>query len=60
MNLTGAWALGTFGFISLAMIPIPFLLFFFGARLRARSPYSKGGMTTVEAEMKMRDDMEQP
>jgi MFS transporter, DHA1 family, multidrug resistance protein len=49
-NLTGAWALSTFGFISAAMIPIPLALYKFGADLRARSKYS-GGMTTVEVEM---------
>ena len=58
MNLSGAWAFGTFGFISLAMIPIPYIIFFFGARLRARSLSSKGGMSTVEAEMKARHEGE--
>ena len=60
MNLTGAWALGTFGFISLAMIPIPYLFFFYGARLRAKSPYSSNGMSFVEAEMKARGEMDDP
>ena len=58
MNLSGAWALATFGFISLAMIPFPFLIFFFGARLRERSPYSKGGMSVMEAEMQARHEMD--
>ena len=48
-NLTGAWALSVFGFISAAMLPFPFLLYKFGPTLRAMSPYNKsGGMTTVE------------
>ncbi len=38
-NLTGAWAVSTFGFISAAFAPIPWILYVFGARLRARSKY---------------------
>ncbi|KAK3706401.1 hypothetical protein LTR37_012779 [Vermiconidia calcicola] len=38
--LTPKWGLGLFGFISLAMWPIPFVLFFFGTGLRAKSKYS--------------------
>ena len=51
MNLTGAWALGTFGFISLVMIPLPFLLYKFGPSLRAKSRYSQGGMSVMETEL---------
>ena len=58
MSASGAWALGTFGFLSLAMVPVPFVLFVYGARLRARSPYSQGGMPTVEAEMTARQKTE--
>lgn len=39
-GLTPAWALSTFGLIGAAMIPIPFLLFAFGAKLRLRSKYA--------------------
>lgn len=43
MGLTGGWAYSTFGFISAAMIPLPFFLFKFGPRLRASSKYNKTG-----------------
>ncbi|KAK5687919.1 hypothetical protein LTR17_026652 [Elasticomyces elasticus] len=39
--LTPRWAFGIFGFISIAMWPIPFLLFRYGATWRANSRYSK-------------------
>ena len=34
------WGFGLFGFISLAMWPIPFILFFFGAGWRKNSKHS--------------------
>lgn len=40
-GLTGAWALSTFGFIGFAFMPIPFVLFFFGEKMRERSQFSK-------------------
>ncbi|MCJ1369237.1 hypothetical protein MMC20_000447 [Loxospora ochrophaea] len=43
-NLQGKWALAVFGFIYIAMIPIPFILYIFGPKLRARSKYSEGMM----------------
>ncbi len=39
-NLSGAWAISTFGFISVALAPIPWILYLFGAKLRARSKYN--------------------
>lgn len=39
-NLTGGWTYSTFGFISAALIPIPWVLYKFGARLRAASKYT--------------------
>ncbi|KAK5709240.1 hypothetical protein LTR17_019965 [Elasticomyces elasticus] len=39
--LTPRWAFGIFGFISIAMWPIPFLLFRYGANWRANIRYSK-------------------
>ena len=54
MNLTGAWALSVFGFISAAMIPLPFLAYKFGPALRARSRYSNGGMSFMEMEVMAR------
>ncbi|KAF1990291.1 MFS multidrug transporter-like protein [Aulographum hederae CBS 113979] len=42
-NLTGAWALSTFGFISAPFILLPFAMFKFGPALRARSKFSNAG-----------------
>ena len=39
-GLTGAWAVSTFGFISVAFAPIPWMLYIFGAKLRAQSKYN--------------------
>ena len=39
-GLTPKWGLGLFGFISLALWPIPFVLFFFGGEWRRTSKYS--------------------
>lgn len=39
-----AWATSVFGFISLAMLPIPWVLFKMGKRIRARS-----GFDTIKA-----------
>lgn len=41
-NLGIPWASSVLGFIAAAMIPIPFLFYFFGARIRARSKYTPG------------------
>ncbi|KAJ7773794.1 MFS general substrate transporter [Mycena metata] len=35
------WASGLFGFIAVAMIPIPYVLMFFGPKLRARSRFAR-------------------
>ncbi|KAJ5770246.1 uncharacterized protein N7511_002297 [Penicillium nucicola] len=39
-NLGVDWASSVLGFISLAMVPIPFLFFFYGAKIRAMSKFS--------------------
>jgi len=39
--LAPKWAFGIFGFISIAMWPIPFLLFRYGPTWRAKSRYSR-------------------
>ena len=39
-NLGGDWAYGTFGIISGALIPLTFIIYKFGAKLRAKSRYS--------------------
>lgn len=61
-GLTGAWAISTFGFISIALAPIPWILYLFGAGLRARSKYnpamSASMMTAVmshDEEMQMQE-----
>lgn len=40
-NLGIDWAASTLGFISIALIPIPFLFYVFGKRLRARGKWSR-------------------
>ena len=39
-SLTGAWAYSTFGFIAAALMPIPWIILFYGNRLRCKSPYN--------------------
>ncbi|KAJ5783044.1 hypothetical protein N7457_004818, partial [Penicillium paradoxum] len=39
-NLGVSWATSVLGFVSVAMVPIPFLFFIFGARIRAMSKFS--------------------
>jgi hypothetical protein len=46
-NLTGAWAVSTFGFIAAAFAPIPWILYLFGARMRARSKYNPPTSTNM-------------
>ena len=46
-NLTGAWAVSTFGFISAVFAPIPWILYVFGARLRASSKYNPAMPTNM-------------
>jgi MFS transporter, DHA1 family, multidrug resistance protein len=40
MQATPTWTLGAFGFVILVLIPIPYVMFFFGRRLRERSKYN--------------------
>lgn len=40
-NMGINWGISVFGFISAAMIPVPFLFYFYGSRLRQRSSGSK-------------------
>ncbi|XP_006464020.1 hypothetical protein AGABI2DRAFT_74658, partial [Agaricus bisporus var. bisporus H97] len=48
-NLTFKWANTLFGFLALAMIPIPFVLFFYGPSIRQRSKFSR---RVLEAQQK--------
>ncbi|KAI1747218.1 MFS general substrate transporter [Xylaria castorea] len=51
-NLGGKWAFGTFGVILAAFVFFPIVLFFLGARFRARSSYTtRGAMNTMAMEM---------
>ena len=43
-GITGAWALSFFGFVCAALLPIPFILFKWGAALRARSKHGHDRM----------------
>jgi hypothetical protein len=38
-RLTIPWASSFFGFVSLALLPIPWVLFKYGPRIRAKSQY---------------------
>ena len=40
-NLGVAWASSTLAFLSIAFIPIPFVLYFYGESLRKRSKYAR-------------------
>jgi hypothetical protein len=51
MGITPAWALSTFGFIAIAMIPIPFVLYVFGARWRGVSNNAGECMVVVGREV---------
>lgn len=61
MGLQGQWAYSVFGFIAIAMVAVPVILFLFGSRLRARSRYSSPTMSNgkhmvdqhVDQEMQM-------
>lgn len=44
MGLQGKWAYSVFGFIAIAMIAVPIILFIFGPGLRARSRHSAATM----------------
>ena len=41
-NLGIPWASSVFGFFSVCLIPIPFIFYVYGARIRARGKYSFG------------------
>ena len=50
-NLGGDWALSIFGFVTIPLMAIPFILFFFGPALRSRSRFSE--MSAEESQMLM-------
>ena len=50
MRATPKWTLGAFGFVILALSPVPYIMFFFGRRMREKSRYN---VATVEQETQM-------
>jgi len=50
-GITGAWSLSLFGFISAALLPVPFVLFKWGAALRARSKHGHNRMAMEKGDM---------
>ncbi len=48
MQATPQWTLGAFGFVVLALIPVPYIMFFFGRRMRERSRYNVGMMSDLQ------------
>jgi MFS transporter, DHA1 family, multidrug resistance protein len=42
MQATPKWTLGAFGFVILALTPVPYIMFFFGRRMREKSRYNVG------------------
>lgn len=58
MGLQGKWAYSVFGFIAIAMMGVPVILFFFGAGLRARSRHSAPLTTTGKHTMDQHIDQE--
>ncbi|KAG2743990.1 MFS general substrate transporter [Suillus brevipes Sb2] len=53
-RLTHRWGLTLFGCIGAALVPIPWVLFFYGSRIRARSKVSR----KILEEEELRDNME--
>jgi MFS transporter, DHA1 family, multidrug resistance protein len=47
MQATPKWTLGAFGFVVFTLIPVPYVLFFFGHRMRERSRYNAGVMAMM-------------
>ncbi len=48
MRATPMWALGAFGFVVLALSPLPFIMFFLGQGMRQKSKYNAGLMAEME------------
>jgi hypothetical protein len=47
---TPKWALSAFGFVVMVLLPVPFVLFFFGRGMRERSRYGEA-MVAAPAQM---------
>lgn len=60
-NLTGKWALAVFGFIFVGFLTFPFILFFFGSKMRRASRYaSLDNMSPLQMQIMMNDESEPP
>lgn len=62
MKATPMWTLNAFGFVVLVFMPVPFVLFFFGRRMREKSRFNKGVMdeariAQTEGQTQMRRSM---
>lgn len=58
-GITGAWALSIFGFIGFASMLIPYVIYFFGARMRMRSRYASFSVLgNMKMEMRREESME--
>ncbi len=55
MALTGKWALSIFGFISIPLIAVPFILYKFGPSLRAKSTYTRN--PSIHSHMPLNGEM---
>lgn len=55
-DLTGAWAYSTFGFIAAALMFIPWIIFYFGTKLRSLSRYDPGFVPNPRKAMMSRDE----
>jgi MFS transporter, DHA1 family, multidrug resistance protein len=47
MQATPKWTLGAFGFVVLALVPVPFVMFVFGGGMRGRSKWNVGVMAEM-------------
>ena len=57
MKVTGKWAVATFGFIGIGLMLIPWVLYFWGQKLREGSRYNRGS-TMAQATMAKEEGVE--
>ena len=50
-DLGGAWALSVFGFIGIAFLAFPVVIYVFGKRMMSKSRWSEGGLSWLGMEM---------
>lgn len=49
-TLQGPWTFSIFGILSVVMSAFPFIIYFFGQRMRQKSRFSNGGMGYMQLE----------